>query len=138
MSILDKMTICLEVSVFLLCLLEEVSSVFEKCQFVRRCILWKKNSICAKSDRFWAIAWLSKYSDEIMSCKLLGKVTVVFVNINFGAKMSIFCNFVRNFDFFIKCAILLKVIIFLKKTCLFLENDDFLCEGQYKQRVKFW
>ena len=53
-----------------------------------------------------------------MSCKLWGKITSVSVNINFGAKMSILCeknwNFGRNVDFFIKCALLLKVIIFLQ------------------------
>ena len=53
-----------------------------------------------------------------MSRKLWGKVTSVSVNINFGARMSILCeknwNFGRNVDFFIKCALLLKVIIFLQ------------------------
>ena len=70
-----------------------------------------------------------------MSCKLWGKVTSVTVNINFGAKVSILCeknwNFGRNVDFFIKCALLLKVIIFFCKICLFLEKCDFLCEGLY-------
>ena len=53
-----------------------------------------------------------------MSRKLWGKVTNVSVNINFGERMSIFYeknwNFGRNVDFFIKCALLLKVIIFLQ------------------------
>ena len=39
-------------------------------------------------------------------------------------------HFGRNVDFFIKCALLLKVIMFLQK-CLFLEECDFLCEGFY-------
>ena len=60
-----------------------------------------------------------------MSCKLWGKGTSVSVNINFGARMSIFYeknwNFGRNVDFFIKCALL----------CLFLEKCDFSCEGLY-------
>ena len=51
-------------------------------------------------------------------------MTIVSVNINFGAKMSILCknknwNFGRNVDFFIKCALLLKVIIFLKNILIF-------------------
>ena len=53
-----------------------------------------------------------------MSCKLWGKITSVSVNINFGAKMSILCeknwNYGRNVDFFIKCALLLKMILFAK------------------------
>ena len=69
-----------------------------------------------------------------MSCKLWGKITSVSVNINFGAKMSILCeknwNFGRNVDFFIKFALLLKVISFCKM-CLFLEKKTFLCEGLY-------
>ena len=56
-------------------------------------------------------------------CKLWGKVTCVSVNINFGGKMSILCktngNFGRNVDFFIKCALLLKVIIFLQNMLIF-------------------
>ena len=58
-----------------------------------------------------------------MSCKLWGKGTSVSVNINFGGKMSILCkknwNFWRNVDFFIKCALLLKVIIFLQIMLIF-------------------
>ena len=65
-----------------------------------------------------------------MSCKLWGKVTIVSVNINFGAKMSILCK---------KCEILgemltlsLSVHYYWKwlsfcKICLFL-----------KQCVKIW
>ena len=58
-----------------------------------------------------------------MSCKLWGKVTSVSVNINFGEKMSILSeknwNFERNVDFFIKCALLLKMIIFLQNMLIF-------------------
>ena len=58
-----------------------------------------------------------------MSCKLWGKITSASVNINFGAKMSILCeknwNFGRNVDFFIKCVLLLKVIIFLQNVLIF-------------------
>ena len=55
--------------------------------------------------------------------KLWGKITSVSVNIKVGAKMSILCeknwNFGRNVDFFIKCALLLKVIIFLQNGLIF-------------------
>ena len=58
-----------------------------------------------------------------MSCKLWDKVTSVSVNINFGAKMSILCKkmwkFGRNVDFFIKCALLLKVIMLLQNMPIF-------------------
>ena len=53
------------------------------------CFLLVKITFYAKSVRFWANEWISKYSDKIMSCKLWGKVTSVSVNINFGGKMSI-------------------------------------------------
>ena len=87
------------------------------------CFLLVKITFDAKSVGFWANEWISKYSDKIMSCKLWGKVTSVSVNINSGAKMSILCkkiwNFGRNVDFFIKCALLLKVIIFLQNMLIF-------------------
>ena len=51
-----------------------------------------------------------------------------------GKKMSILCqkniNFGRNVDFFIKCALLLKVIIFLQNMLIF-RKMWFLCEGLY-------
>ena len=62
-------------------------------------------------------------------------MTSVSVNINFGARMSLFYeknwNFSRNVDFFIRCALLLKVIIFLHNMFIFLEKGDFMCEGLY-------
>ena len=64
-----------------------------------------------------------------MSCKLWGKITSVSVNINFGAKMSILCeknwNFGRNVDFFIKCGLLLKVIVMAKYAFFFFRKCDF-------------
>ena len=58
-----------------------------------------------------------------MSRKLWGQVTSVSVNINFGARMSLFYeknwNFGRNVDFFIKGVLLLKVIIFLQNMLIF-------------------
>ena len=46
-------------------------------------------SFYAKSVSFWPKEWIFEYSDKIMSCKLWSKVTSVFLNINFCAKMSI-------------------------------------------------
>ena len=108
----------------ILSFLKEISSVFESVNFRWRCFLLVKNNILyAKIVSFWANEWISKYSDKIMSCKLWGKITSVSVNINFGAKMSILCeknwNFGRNVDFFIKCVLLLKVIIFLQNVLIF-------------------
>ena len=104
----------------ILIILKEVSSVFEKCQFLVKKIFY------AKSVSFWANDWNSKFIDKIISCKLWGKVTSVSVNINFGAKMSILCkkkwNFGRNVDW--------KLLSFCK-ICLYLEKCDFLCEGLY-------
>ena len=67
-------------------------------------------------------------------CKLWGKITSVFVNINFGAKMLILCK---------KNEILREMLTFslsmhyhwkwlsFCKICLFLDKCDFLCEGLY-------
>ena len=64
-----------------------------------------------------------------MSCKLWDKVTSVSVNINFGAKMSIYVQkmwkFGRNVDFFIKCTLLLKVIMLLQNMPIFFRKCDF-------------
>ena len=82
-------------------------------------------SFYAKSVSFWPNEWIFKYSDKIMSCKLWSKVTSVFLNINFCAKMSILgkkkLNFVRNVDFSNKCALLLllKVNILLENMLIF-------------------
>ena len=73
----------------ILSFLKEVSSVFEKWQFLVAFSFLKNNILC-KSVSFLANEWISKYSDKIMSCKLWGKVTSVSVNINFGARMSLF------------------------------------------------
>ena len=108
----------------ILSFLKEISSVFESVNFWWRCFLLVKNNIfMQKIVSFWANEWISKSSDKIMWCKLWGKITSVSVNIKVGAKMSILCeknwNFGRNVDFFIKCALLLKVIIFLQNVLIF-------------------
>ena len=58
-----------------------------------------------------------------MSCKLEAKWQVFLSIKKNGGKMSILCkknwNFGRNVDFFIKCALLLKVIIFLQNMLIF-------------------
>ena len=61
----------------------------------------------------------------------LGQSDNVFVKMSFCAKKN--WNFGRNVDFFIKCALLLKAIIFLQNS-LFLEKCDILCEGLYTLR----
>ena len=75
-----------------------------------------------------------------MSCKLWDKVTSVSVNVNFGGKkMSILCqkniNFGRNVDFFIKCALLLKVIIFLQNMLIFRKMWVFVWRFIYINKV---
>ena len=73
-----------------------------------------------------------------MSCKLWSKVTSVFLNINFCAKVSIFgkkkLNFVRNVDFFQTIVHYYRKWTSYWKTCLFSENFDFLCECLYTLR----
>ena len=95
-------------------------------------------SFYAKSVSFWPNEWIFKYSDKIMSCKLWSKVTSVFLNINFCAKMSILgkkkLNFVRNVDFFQTIVHYYWKWISYWKTCLFSENCDLLCECLYTSR----
>ena len=102
------------------------------------CFLLVEITFYAKSVSFWTNEWISKYSDKIMSCKLWGKVTSVSVNINFGAKMSFLCeknwNFGRNVDFFIKCALLMKVIIFLQNMLIF----KTMCQNLIKKNLISW
>ena len=80
-------------------------------------------SFYAKSVSFWANEWIFKYSDKIMSCKLWSKVTSVFLNINFCAKMSILGkkNWIswEMLIFSNNCALLLKVNILLENMLIF-------------------
>ena len=80
-------------------------------------------SFYAKSVSFWANEWIFKYSDKIMSCKLWSKVTSVFLNNNFCAKMSIFGkkNWIswEMLIFSNNCALLLKVNILLENMLIF-------------------
>ena len=73
-----------------------------------------------------------------MSCKLWSKVTNVFLNINFCAKMSILGKKIievlwEMLTFWNYCALLLKVNILLENM-LISENFDFLCECLYTLR----
>ena len=82
-------------------------------------------SFYAKSVSFWPNEWIFKYSDKIMSCKLWSKVTSVFLNINFCAKMLILgkkWNFVRNVDFF-------------KQLCTTTESEHLIGKHAYFQKI---
>ena len=78
-------------------------------------------------------------SDKIMSCKLWSKVTSVFLNINFCAKMSILGK-KKKMKFCEKCLLFQTIVhyywkwISFWKTCLFSENCDFLCDWVYTSR----
>ena len=80
-------------------------------------------SFYAKSVSFWPNEWIFQYSDKIMSCKLWSKVTSVFLNINFCAKMSILGekNWIswEMLIFSNNCALLLKVNILLENMLIF-------------------
>ena len=62
--------------------LKEVSSVFEKCQFLVALFSFGKESHFMQK-----VLVFGRMSDKIMLCKLWGKVKSVFFNINFAAKM---------------------------------------------------
>ena len=89
----------------ILSFLKEVFSVFEKCQTLMALFLFGKKyhfmqKVLVFGQRSEFLITLIKSS----RAKLWGKVTSVFLNINFCAKLSILGgkngNFVRNFDFF--------------------------------------
>ena len=70
-----------------------------------------------------------------MSCRLWGKVTSVSVNINFGARMSLFYE-KKNYILGEMLTFSLSVHYYWKwlsfcKICLFLVKCDFLSEGLY-------
>ena len=109
----------------ILSFLKEVFSVSEKCQILMALFIFgKKYHFYAKSVSFWPNEWVFT-----SRAKLWGKVTSVFLNINFCAKLSIFWekngNFVRNFDFFKQlCStsewnILLENMLIFRKFWLF-------------------
>ena len=95
-------------------------------------------SFYARSVSFWPNEWIFKYSDKIMSCKLWSKVTSVFLNINFCAKMSILgkkkIEFREKYWFFQTSVHYYWKWTSYWKTCLFSENCDFLCDCLYTSR----
>ena len=89
----------------ILSFLKEVFSVFEKCQILMALFLFgKKYHFMQKVLVFGQMSEFLSTVIKSSRAKLWGKVTSVFLNINFCAKLSIFWeknwNFVRNFDFF--------------------------------------
>ena len=89
----------------ILSFLKEVFSVFEKCQILMALFLFgKKYHFMQKVLVFGQRSEFLSTVIKSSRAKLWGKVTSVFLNINFCAKLSIFgkknWNIVRNFDFF--------------------------------------
>ena len=83
-------------------------------------------SFYAKSVSFWPNEWIFKYSDKIMSCKLWSKVTSVFLNINFCAKMSILEK--KNW-------ISWEMLIFFKQLCTTTESEHLIGKHAYFQKI---
>ena len=81
-------------------------------------------SFYAKSVSFWPNEWIFKYSDKIM-CKLWSKVTSVFLNINFCAKMSILG---KKIEFREKCW-------FFKQVCTTTESEHLIGKHAYFQKI---
>ena len=74
-------------------------------------------SVKTKSVSFGVNEWIFKYSDKIMSCKLWSKVTSVFLNINFLAKIiEVLWEMLTFWNY---CALLLKVNILLENMLIF-------------------
>ena len=71
--------------------LREVFSVFEKCQFLVALFPFGKK--CHFMQKVLVFGQMSEFLSTVIKssrAKLWGKVTSVFLNINFCAKMSIF------------------------------------------------
>ena len=83
-------------------------------------------SFYAKSVSFWPNEWIFKYIDKIMSCKLWSKVTSVFLNINFCAKMSILGK--KNW-------ISWEMLIFFKQLCTTTESEHLIGKHAYIQKI---
>ena len=90
----------------ILSFLKEVFSVFEKCQILMALFLFgKKYHFMQKVFVFGQMSEFLSTVIKSSHAKLWGKVTSVFLNINFLCKTVNFLgkknwNFVRNFDFF--------------------------------------
>ena len=83
-------------------------------------------SFYAKSVSFSPNEWTFKHSDKIMSCKLWSKVTSVFLNINFCAKMSILGK--KNW-------ISWEMLIFFKEVCTTTESEYLIGKHAYFQKI---
>ena len=108
----------------ILSFLREVFSVFEKCQILMALFLFgKKYHFMQKVLVFGQMSEFLSTVIKSSRAKLWGKVTSVFLNINFCARMSILekkkLNFVRNVDFSNNCALLLKVNFLLENMLIF-------------------
>ena len=124
----------------ILSFLKEVFSVFEKCQILMALFLFGKEyhfmqKVLVFGQRSEFLSTVIKSS----RAKLWGKVTSVFLNINFCAKLSIFWE--KKLKFCEKCWLFETIVhyywkwISYWKTCLFSENCDFLCECLYTLRI---
>ena len=114
----------------ILSFLKEVFSVFEKCQILMALFLFgKKYHFMQKVLVFGQRSEFLSTVIKSSRAKLWGKVTSVFLNINFCAKLSIFWeknwNFVRNFDFFkqlCECEYLIGKHAYFQKILTFCVN----------------
>ena len=99
----------------ILSFLKEISSVFESVNFWWRCFLLVKNNLYMhKSSVFGQMSEI--LSPVIKWCRVNFEAEFWCKNVNFVRKEL---KFGRNVDFFIKCGLLLKVIIFLQNVLIF-------------------
>ena len=129
----------------ILSFLKEVFSVFEKCQILMALFLFgKKYHFMQKSVSFWPKEWIFKYSIKSSLSKLWDKVTSVFLNINFCAKLSIFWGKKNEilwefFDFFkqvwttSECEHLIGKHAYFQKILTFCVNVYI-----HQETVEFW
>ena len=111
----------------ILSFLKEVFSVFEKCQILMALFLFgKKYHFMQKVLVFGQRSEFLSTVIKSSSAKLWGKVTSVFLNINFLWKTVNFWgkkwNFVRNFDFF-------------KPLCFTSESEYLIGKHAYFQKI---
>ena len=108
----------------ILSFLKEVFSVFEKCQILMALFIFgKKYHFYAKVLVFGQMSEFLSTVIKSSRAKLWGKVTSVFLNINFCAKMSILgekkLKFWEILTFSNNCALLVSVNILLENMLIF-------------------
>ena len=122
----------------ILSFLKEVFSVFEKCQILMALFLFgKKYHFMQKVLVFGQRSEFLSTVIKSSRAKLRGKVTSVFLNINFCAKLNFLgkkLKFCEKFWLFQTIVLYWWVWISYWKTCLFSENFDFLYECLYTLR----